>query len=95
MKYPLCGVDESRSMDPYVVLIEDAMERAIKSTGSHFASEGEKRSRDGRQQKKWRRDGAVEKDGGGKSKKPTFHPAWKSRKTRGIPLSTASATAGD
>jgi len=82
-------------MDPYVVLIEDRDGAGNQSTGSHFASEGEKRSRDGRQQKKmagatglWKRRGVE------KSKNRLSHPAWKSRKPAGFPLSHSLGDCG-
>jgi hypothetical protein len=39
----------------------------------------------GRPQKKWRRDGLWKRRGVEKSKNRLSHPAWKSRKPRGIP----------
>ncbi len=54
------------------------------STGSHFAGEGEKdHGMAGSRKMAARR--AVEKTLDGKVKKRLSHPAWKSRKPRGIP----------
>src|SRR5713226_6383859 len=86
MKCPLCGGVKVRERGPYVVLLEDRDGASNESTGSHFAGRRpRKRSRDGRQQKNARARRAVEKTLGGKVKKRLSHPAWKSRKPRGIP----------
>jgi hypothetical protein len=62
-----------------------AMERAMKVQEVIFAGDGEKDHVGGRQQKKWRRDGLWKRRGVEKSKNRLSHPAWKSRKPRGIP----------
>src|ERR1700694_3065810 len=61
-----------------------AMERAMKVRGA-FCGRWRERSRDRRQQKKCRRDGLWKRRGVEKSKNRLSHPAWKSRKPRGIP----------
>jgi hypothetical protein len=83
MQCPLCGAEVAEH-GPYVVLLEDRDGAGNESTGSHFAGEGEKDHGMAGSRKmavRW----AVEKTLDGKVKKRLSHPAWKSRKPRGIP----------
>ena len=75
MKCRLCGGEVGRAWAEYVYLLE----------GRDGAGDGEEDHVVGRQQKKWRRDGLWKRRGVEKSKNRLSHPAWKSRKPRGIP----------
>jgi hypothetical protein len=80
---------------PYVVLIEDRDGAGNESTGSHFASERRTRSRDGRQQKKWRPRRGCGKDAGWKSQKPDFPtPLGNPANPAGFPLSHSLGDCG-
>ena len=69
----------------YVLLLEGRDGAGDESTGSDIADDGEEDHVVGRRQKKWRRDGPWKRRGVEKSKNRLSHPAWKSRKPRGIP----------